>query len=93
MTNLNILSEMVVPKNVQKRNEQTLEISKYLLLRETWVGYQKIKALFSFWEVSLPFYWYEQPNRKRKWWQNYALVPWLKTDNIVQLYRTSNIWH
>lgn len=35
MTNLNILNDMVVPKNVQKRNEQTLEISKYLLLRET----------------------------------------------------------
>lgn len=35
MTNLNILNDMVVPKNVQKRNEQTLEISKYFLLRET----------------------------------------------------------
>lgn len=35
MINLNILNEMVVPKNVQKRNEQTLEISKYFLSRET----------------------------------------------------------
>lgn len=35
MTNLNILNDMVVPKNVQKRNKQTLEISKYFLLRET----------------------------------------------------------
>lgn len=72
MTNLYILHEMVVPKNVQKRNEQTLEISKDFILRETWVGYPKKKALFSFGEVSMPFHWWEQSNRKRKWWQNYA---------------------